>query len=439
MRANPFCSVTVRTLLIAATAAVAIPATRLGAQDPARAPATTASTLTVSAARDSARRVSPELTAAREAVAAAAARERQSSAFPNPALSYQREQTSGAGQTNSQNIASVDQPIELGGLRSARSRAAMLRREAAEARLVATEAQLDLDVTRAYALAVAAERRATLARHATFAFARARSVSETRFAEGDVSGYAHRRISLEAARYAGLLAEALLAERTARLTLASLVGTTEDSLGSLDLTFDVSLAAVALAMTPDSLRGMAARHRADLRVAILEAEAAAADARLVSRGRLPLPILSAGLKTEHSVGAGDFSGFVAGVSLPLPLWDRRQGAIEAAGAEARREVAQAEIVRRRVAREVDEAVAGLRAIDEQLGLLRPQLGAESEAALNAAQVAYSEGEISLVEWLDAVRAYQEAESTYASLRAESIIRRAALDRAVGVSLSRESR
>ena len=390
-------------------------------------------------AHDSARRVSPELAAAREAVAAAVARERQASAFPNPTLSYRREQTSGAGQTNSQNIAAVDQPVEFWGLRGARSVAAGLRREVAEARLVATEAQLDFDVTRAYGLAVAAERRAALARQATFAFAQARTVSETRFAEGDVSGYAHRRIRLEAARYAGLLAEALLVQHTARLTLASLVGTTEDALGSLDLTFDASLATAALGMTSDSLRALAARHRAELRVAALEAEAAAAEARLVSRERLPVPVLSGGIKTEQSVGAGDFSGFVAGISLPLPLWDRRRGASEAAGAEVRREVAEGEVVRRRVAREVDEAVSGLRAIGEQLALLRAQLGAESEAALNAARVAYSEGEISLVEWLDAVRAYQEAESTYASLRAESIIRRAALDRAVGVSLSRESR
>jgi len=63
--------------------------------------------------------------------------------------------------------------------------------------------------------------------------------------------------------------------------------------------------------------------------------------------------------------------------------------------------------------------------------------AESAAALRAAQVAYDEGEISLAEWLDAVRAYQEAEVSYATLRAESLIRRAALERAIGAPLSRD--
>jgi outer membrane protein TolC len=49
-------------------------------------------------------------------------------------------------------------------------------------------------------------------------------------------------------------------------------------------------------------------------------------------------------------------------------------------------------------------------------------------------VAYREGEISLLEWLDTIRAYHEAESAYADLRSEYITRRAALERATGAPL-----
>lgn len=432
MRMNLSCNPFVRRAVQAALSSV-IPFTLLSAQIP------TPSRLTLREAREAARRASPEVLAAREALGAAAARERQARAFPNPTLSYQREETSEGGETNSQNIASIDQPLEIGGQRGARRAAARLRREAAEARLAAAEAQLDFDVTRAYALAIAADRRAMLAETATAAFSRARTVSETRLVEGDVSGYANRRIRLEAARYGGLLAEALLARRAARLALASLIARTADSVQPLDAPLEDSLAGNPLTFTPDSLRSLAARHRADLRAAILEAEASAADARLISRERVPVPVLTAGLKNEQVVGGGDFKGFVAGLSLPFPLWDRRGGAVDAANADTRRRVAEAEVVRRRIAREIAEAVDGLRAVDEQLAVLGPQLGAESQRALRAARVAYSEGEISLVEWLDAVRAYQEAESTFASLRAESLIRRAALDRAVGIPISGEGR
>ena len=423
----------VRRAVLAALSSVVVPFTLLSAQ------VAPPSKLTLREAREAARRVSPEVGAAREAVNAAAARERQARAFPNPTVSYQREETSEGGETNSQNIASIDQPLEIGGQRGARRAAARLRREAAEARLAAAEAQLDFDVTRAYALAIAADRRAMLAETATAAFSRARTVSETRLVEGDVSGYANRRIRLEAARYGGLLAEALLARRAARLALASLIAPTADSMPLLDAPLEDSLAGNPLTFTPDSLRSLASRHRADLRAAILDAEASAADARLISRERVPIPVLTAGLKNEQVVGGGDFKGFIAGISLPFPLWDRRSGAVDAANADTRQRVAETDIVRRRIAREIAEAVDGLRAVDDQLAVLGPQLGTESQRALGAAQVAYSEGEISLVEWLDAVRAYQEAESTFASLRAESLIRRAALDRAVGISIAGEGR
>ncbi len=426
-------------LTIAAFAANAAPGAVLLAQDPARPPVVTGPQLTLMEALALARGLSPELTAARAAATAAAARERQAGVFPNPIISYQREQTSGNGGTNSQDIASVDQPIELGGLRSARVEAAQLRREAADVRVQGAGAQLDFDVTRAFALAGAADRRAALAQAAANAFARARNVSETRLVQGDVSGYANRRIRLEAARYAGLLAEAMLAQRAARLSLASLITVSGDSLHHGELVLADSLGVAAPALAPDSLRALASSHRAELRVATLEAEAAAADARLVRRERIPVPTVSAGLKNDRVSGGESSNGFVAGISLPVALWDRRRGAIDAAGAEALRSVAEADVVRRRILAEVNDAAANLRAVDEQLAILRPHLGAESDVALRAAQVAYSEGEITLVEWLDAVRAYQEAESTFALLRAESLIRRAALERAVGVPLSRDSR
>lgn len=417
--------------------AVAVPAIVHAQVAPARPASPSDRTLTLREARELARRSSPELLAAREAVAAARARARQAGAIPNPVLSYQREQTSRAGQTNSQNIAAIDQPLEIGGVRGARINVARIRREAAEARLAMAEAQLDFDVTRAYALAVAADRRADLARQGANAFTRASTVSRTRLAEGDVSGYAHRRIQLETARYASLLAEATLAQRAARLTLATLVATSADSLRDTAMVLEDSIGEMTLAITEDSLWSLAARHRAELRAAELEAEAAVAETQLARRERIPVPTVTAGVKNEEIAGDNSFKGFVAGITIPLPLWDRRRGAVDAAGADARRRTAEAEVVRRRVWREVVESAAAYRAIDEQVTLLRPQLGAASQAALRAAQVAYAEGEIPLVEWLDAVRAYQEAEASFALLRAESMIRRAALERAVGAPLSRE--
>jgi cobalt-zinc-cadmium efflux system outer membrane protein len=146
----------------------------------------------------------------------------------------------------------------------------------------------------------------------------------------------------------------------------------------------------------------------------------------------------AGLGFKNELIAGeDFtaSGFVLQLSVPVPLWDRRRAAASAFEAERRVHLAEADRLGRDIVRDVATAWAAMRALREQIEVIRPQLGEASRAALRAAEAAYAEGEISLVEWLDAVRAYQEAESSFATLQAEYVIQRAALERAVGARLN----
>lgn len=390
--------------------------------------------LTLEDARVTARRLSPELAAARAALDAASARARQAGALTNPTLSYSYEQTSAGGQRNSQSIAALEQPLELTGVRGARHDAARLRREAAEADLRAVERQVAFDVTQAYALAQAADERMMLADRAANAFDRAQRVTGARLAAGDVSGYEARRIRLEGARYAALRAETALARRTAYVTLAVMVGAPPDSL-VLPPPPPESLSAVAAVVGRDSIIALALGRRPELLAAERQAAAALADARAAGRERIPVPVASAGWKTERTTtGGARLDGFVAGVSLPLPFWDRRGGAVAAADAESRRRAAEVDIVRRRVVREAEEAFAALHAAEKEVARLGPALGPEAAAALTSAETAYSEGEISLIEWLDAVRAYYEAESIFATLRAELHVRRAALVRATGDTL-----
>lgn len=396
--------------------------------------------LTLDAALQAAHRTSPELRAAREAVAAAAGRERQAGAFLNPSLAYGREQTSRAGQSNAQHIAQLEQPLELGGQRAARREAARLRREAAAARLVAATSQLDFDVVRAFALAVSAEQRARLAEETASSFTEAQRVTEQRLAAGDVSGYVARRLRLEAARFAAVRAAAALERRSTRTALATLMGLPAVASDSLALPADLPPIATPLA-TPslDSLLQRAERERPDLRAASLDAEAASGDARLTSRERFPTPTLSAGYKDERVADATlgsvrGFRGVVAGLSLPLPLFDRRDGSMAAADADARRVGAEGDAVQRRVAREVADALDALQAAEAQRSALAPHMGEDARLTVRAVQTSFAEGEITLVEWLDAVRAYQEAESTFLTLQAEVAIRRAALARAVGAPL-----
>ena len=389
--------------------------------------------LSLAEARNQARLNSPELVAAREAVTTAGAWERQAGALPNPMLSFSREQTSRDGETNWQSIVALDQPLEVGGQRGARRRVAERQRAVAEARLAGAAAQVDLQVTRSYALAVAAHWRARLALVAAEAFDEAERVSAARLEAGDVSGYQHRRLQLEAARYTALRLETQVAQDNTLGVLASLIGSTGTMLDDTTVLTD-SLTPAPLTLSVDSLVSLALTNRPELRVALLEADAATAEVGLADAERIPTPVLTGGFKSERLPTGVTISGFVAGLSLPVPLWDRRSGAVEASRAEVARRTADAAIQRRDTEREVRNAHAAHQALAAQLDALRAQLGERAMTARQAADTAYAEGEISLLEWLDSVRAYHEAAASYAGLWAEYIARRAALERATGASL-----
>jgi outer membrane protein, heavy metal efflux system len=390
--------------------------------------------LSLTEARSLALAASPELRAAEEALAAAAGRARQAGAWSNPTLSYSREQTSRAGETNSQNILSLDQRVEIFGQRGARRRVAELEQRAADARLAATRSAVSYDVTRAYAAAVAAMQRATLANEAARAFGTARRVSRARLAGGDVSGYQHRRLFLEAARYATLRTSALLARDSALRSLSLLIGGSARADSTARLALTDTLTPAPLTLPIDSLVTLGLSVRSELVAGELDAQAAAAGIRAASSERLPALTLSGGYKDERLTVGQSLRGFVAGVSLPLPLWDRRGGAIAAARGEAGVRAAELERLRRQTVLEIEDAYATHQSLSGQLIELRSQLGEEARKARRSAEAAYAEGEISLLEWLDSVRAYQEAEAAYATLWSEYVTRRAALERLTGLTL-----
>ena len=88
-------------------------------------------------------------------------------------------------------------------------------------------------------------------------------------------------------------------------------------------------------------------------------------------------------------------------------------------------------------REVETAWAERRAIREQIEAIRPLLGPSARGARRRGD-GLRGVEITLVEWLDAVRA-KEAESSFATLVAGYVIQRAALERAAApVSIEESS-
>ena len=416
----------------------------LAAAIPLRAQSSTP--LDLVSALDRARRWSASVRGARAAIEAARARERQSVAWSNPAVSWGREGTSRNGQANAQQIVQVELPLDVTGARQARLRIAAIRRQAEERRLEGLLASVDHETSDALLSAVAADVQVNAWANTRATFERAVQIVGQRLAAGDVSGLAARRLRLEAARMAGGAATSASAARAARVHLATLLGL--DPRAGDTLTLPVSLSGVLKQVTRassvldgplDSVVALAGRQRVEVQLALLDVELSLAERALIERERRPLPVVSAGAKVEKVADAtagslAGFRGLVAGVTIPLPLLDRRGAAVDATAADALRMRAATEEWRRRIGAEVREAAASLEAARQHEAILAPHVGEEGVAALRAVDTAFAEGEASLLEWLDAVRAWHEATTAWNTLQADAARARLRLVRAAGIEL-----
>lgn len=373
-------------------------------------------------------RAHPRVDAARAAVIAAESRTRQAGARANPTLSWQYERSARTGVENSQHITTLQQPLAFG-QRGARRDAAAAEAEAAYADLLAAQLDVTVLATNAYATVLEAERRHTIATRSAAAFAEAARIVDARLAAGDASGYEQRRVQLEAARYVAVREARGVEARRARRALLALVDPASANRDrALGLSFDF---APSPDISDDSLLARGRAQRPDLRAAAARLRAREAQARLASWERLPVPTLAGGLKTETAAGLGSLRGIAAGVSIPLPLFDRRNGARDAAVADATQAERQLAGQQQLATLEILAAADAVRSADIQIAALRPALGESAERAIAAVNAAFAEGDISLDAWLLALRAYDEAEEAFATLRADALVRRAELARAIG--------
>ena len=125
------------------------------------------------------------------------------------------------------------------------------------------------------------------------------------------------------------------------------------------------------------------------------------------------------------------SGLFLGVQLPIPVLDRRSGAVDAATAEVERSESELDLLRLVVAREASLADSRLAGARRQQALLGDSGVEQAEQLLSIARVAYDEGEVGIVELVDAADAFLEARLLDSSVRAELWIAFHELEYAIG--------
>ena len=375
---------------------VAIPALRSG---PLPTNLSLAQALEEAAAR------SPAIVAAEAEVRAVEARIRQAGYRSNPELSVELENFAGtgdlAGINSLETTVAVNQRLDLGGRRRARVGAARAELAVQRIRLAIARADLSQAVREQFARAIAA--RDTLAQ-ATQTVERARELARV----AGILVEAGRDPPLRAMRARSALAQAIAeregaeaAEMAARSSLGALFGVSIPVEGVSGSTLD---------LTP---RPVAPEQSLEVRLADAERVAAQAGVQEQLAERRLDPAV--GLGVRHVRETGDV-GLVAGLSMPLRLFDRNQGNVEAArsalaAADARRASALATTTA-----QARNAIANVEAAQRRVNALEKAAVPEAVEALRLAELSYREGRATLLEVIDVQNAYTSAQAALTEAR-----------------------
>jgi cobalt-zinc-cadmium efflux system outer membrane protein len=295
-------------------------------------------------------------------------------------------------------------------------------------------------VARDQALRDDAARRATVA--ALDAYYRALHAAALRGAAEMQLGIATdiRRVA-EARRSAGeagdldLLAAQVELARSRRAVLAASVDVT---VAEAALRFALGLDAspsLAVAGTLDDARSryspsdtpVVVELRSDLHAAELALVAARAEVALEERRRLPVPALQLSYQREEGADV-----YLAGLTLPLPLFQRNQGPVAEAHARLGLLAAEREFLRRRVTTEIATARSRLDAAQEGLRLLEADALPNLGTTVRLVQRAYELGQADLTRVLTVRGQAAETRREHLDALLEVALAGVALDAARGV-------
>lgn len=373
--------------------------------------------LTLTQALDEALARSPAIVAAEAEVRAAEARLRQAGYRNNPELSLEVENVAGTGELRGLNrmesTLAVNQRLDISGRRGARVGAAQANLSVQRLRLSIAKADLLQSVREQFARAFAARQRLDQAEeNLAWAkeLARIAGILVDAGREPPLRGLRARSALAQAqAAYEGALAD----ELASRSSLAALFGVTAPLAKVSGPLIDVR----AGTLTPER----------SLEVRLAEAERTVAQAELRQQrveGRLDPAV---GIGVRHIRETGDV-GLVAGVSMPLRIFDRNRGNVAAAqqtlaASEARR----ASILASTTAR-ARNAISAVEAAQRRVAALEKAAIPAASEALRLAQRSYEEGRATLLELLDARNAYTAAQRDLTEARLALAIATAELGR-----------
>lgn len=336
----------------------------------------------------------PNALAAREATSVAEAEEVRASLYPNPSLGWERESLPGrvTGREIEDSVF-LTVPIDFTGRRPALKALARSGASNARARAARTQGEAVADALGAFYDALAADRDVQIATQAVTRVEEAARVVRRRHEEGTTSGYERTRLELEAELARSRLRQAETRARVARATLVALLGVDG---ASMELRGDFATA------DPTPSPPSANRERPSIRF-LRTAETDAREARAAAGWAwVPTLSLSGGLWISEATESR--YGYVAGVSLSVPVFSWGQELRAESSARERFAAAEVRVADRATRIETVRAREQLVSARQEISRFSEATHSRVELLERAVQSGYREGDRSVVELVDAQRA-----------------------------------
>ena len=316
----------------------------------------------------------------------------------------------------------VEQPVEWQGKRRARQQAADAGAAGASAAMEEARLNVTAEVKVAFYNVLFAQRDVELAGQNLAMVEEVLRTVKARVAAGEATPFETMKSSVEVQK---AKKEAARAQNALVVARAKLDMVTAGRLGrqfSIQGDFD----SLQQGLDLDVLVARAMEQHPTLRRLSKLVEQAEFSATLEKESRIPNVTVQGSYHRE----AGDES-VTAGLSVPLPLWYRRQGEIETALGSRHRAEAERLRVQNEMIQAITQHVQDVRTANEQLQVFEAGLLKQAEQTLRVARVSFQQGAASLLDLLDSQRVYRQTLLEYVQARADLSIALARLERAVG--------
>ena len=378
--------------------------------------------LTLPLALDLAFKLNPEITASMREIDASDGALRQAGIIPNPELETLVEDQQKATRTTT---VQLNQPIELGGKRSARITAAQRGREAAIAESNAKRADIRAAVITAFYDLLAAQERHRLAQTSVELAQRGTMATSRRVTAGKISPVDETKARVAESVVRIELVQAAGDELNARKRLATTWGSVTPRFSSVE-----ALGEVLPAMPPLEELTRRLQESPGLLRAKIEVERRQALTQIERSRHMPDATLSVGLKRDEQLGRNQA---IFGVSIPLPFFDRNQGNIQEAAQRAHKAQDELTVTEVRLNSELAQAHARHATARAEVQLLQQEVLPGAQSAYDAATKGFELGKFNFLDVLDAQRTLLQARSQYVKALSETHRAAAEIERIVGIA------